>query len=166
MFLGWVLAFWGSKLKIKMLLNREHRPKENGFTDCCRLWSAELLQTERQHVVMGHRAVLWVCWGSSCWNGAPTWLSAPRQTAGWGEGLSPHGWRAMSLLTVRAVPFGTELYIMAVDKLYEDSNLPSATRGVLLFSSDYSLPPWPRMNLKGMKRLFFGHHSSSIFSRP
>lgn len=107
MFLGWVLAFWGSKLKIKMLLNRERRPKENGFTDCRRLWSAELLQTERQHVVMGHRAVLWVCWGSSCWNGAPTWLSAPRQTAGWGEGLSPHGWRAVSLLTVRAVHFCT-----------------------------------------------------------
>jgi len=48
-----------------MLLNREQRPKENGFADCCRLGSAELLQAERKHVVVGHRAALWVCWGSS-----------------------------------------------------------------------------------------------------
>lgn len=172
MFLGWVLAFWGSKLKSKMLLNREHRPKENGFADCCRLWSAELLQAERQHVVMGHRAVLWVCWGSSSWERS-SHVAECSQTNSW------LGWRAVlrmgdepwvywhhvQCLFVHIRETDHELYIMAIDKLYEDNNLPSAMRAVLLFSSDYSLPPWPRMNLKGMKRLFFGHHSSSIFSR-
>lgn len=55
--------------------------------------------------------------------------------------------------------------MVATDKLCEDNNPSGVIGGVLLFSSDYSLPPCLRMNLKGTKRLLFGHHRSSIFSR-
>lgn len=104
-------------------------------------------------------------------NGAPTWLSAPRQTAGWGGGLSLHGWQAMSLLTPHAVPFCTCKRLIMSSTSWQLTSCVKITtsqvpkRSVLFFFSDYSLPPWPRMNLKGTKRLLFGHHSSNIFSR-